>query len=288
LRHLTLNEAPVLRDDAEGIHQMRVALRRLRASISLFKEMLQDPQSEQVKGQLKWLTVQLGPARDMDVFVKEAVAPLQQVPSQKEKLEKLEPILKEKRAAGFEKAKEAIRSDRYRHVVLEAALWLICGQWLQNADPLLQARRERPVREFASEVLTSRTKKILSKIRKLRQLDAQRRHKLRIAIKKLRYATEFFESLYPGRRSAMRRKGFRKILKQLQTALGKLNDITVHEHLGEDVVASVARRDDGKGAQEVAFAMGLVTGQEHAQVEPFLSAAIKAGKKLAQQPDFGK
>src|SRR5882757_6399151 len=107
LRHLILNEDAVRKGDAEGIHQMRVALRRLRASISIFKEILQDPQSERVKAELKWLTEQLGPARDMDVLVKETVVPLREAQPRRKKLATLHTVLEERRSAEFEKAKQA-------------------------------------------------------------------------------------------------------------------------------------------------------------------------------------
>lgn len=60
LRHLTLNEPALAEGAAEGVHQMRVATRRLRAAISLFRGLFADRESEQVKARLRWLTEQLG------------------------------------------------------------------------------------------------------------------------------------------------------------------------------------------------------------------------------------
>ena len=56
LRHIAGNEAAVRRSDSEGVHQMRVGLRRLRAAISLFSNLLGDQETERVKAELKWLT----------------------------------------------------------------------------------------------------------------------------------------------------------------------------------------------------------------------------------------
>src|SRR5262249_10337640 len=58
------------------VHQMRVGLRRLRAAMSLFADVLQDPQSAALKEELKWLTGELGPARELDVLVTRGVAPV--------------------------------------------------------------------------------------------------------------------------------------------------------------------------------------------------------------------
>ena len=73
LRQIAGNEPAVLKDDAEGVHQMRVGLRRLRTAISLFSAILQDRQTEQIKAELKWITGELGPARELDVLVAHVV-----------------------------------------------------------------------------------------------------------------------------------------------------------------------------------------------------------------------
>jgi inorganic triphosphatase YgiF len=286
LRHLMLNEEAVRRGEAEGIHQMRVALRRLRSAISLYKNMLQDPQSEQVKLQLKWLSEQLGPARDMDVFVKETVLPLQQSqpPGRGSKLATLKAVLKARRAAGVEKARLALKGEHYRRILLETLLWLEAGAWKQDRDPQRQVERQRRANAYSSDVLTSRRKKIIRKIRKLDRLDIGQRHKLRIAVKKLRYATEFYQSLFPGKKAAKQCKAFRKSLKRLQRTLGKLNDIAVHERLADEIVPP-----PGTGvARRTAFAMGFVTGQERAWIDPLVATAVKAGRCLKKQPSFWK
>jgi triphosphatase len=78
LQHLAANERGVRAGDAEGIHQMRVGLRRLRAAISIFGDIVRGRDTDALKQELKWLTEELGPARDLDVLAKEAVAPLRE------------------------------------------------------------------------------------------------------------------------------------------------------------------------------------------------------------------
>jgi triphosphatase len=75
--HQLVGNLPAMQGgDPEGLHQMRVALRRLRAAISLFAVMLADPQTQQMKAEFKWLTGELGPARELDVFIKQVVKPV--------------------------------------------------------------------------------------------------------------------------------------------------------------------------------------------------------------------
>src|SRR5262249_3340235 len=54
---------------ATGLETSRVALRRLLAAISLFPDMLTDPQTEDLKSELKWITGKLGPAREFEVLL---------------------------------------------------------------------------------------------------------------------------------------------------------------------------------------------------------------------------
>src|SRR5882757_5299571 len=75
LRHIIANEPALLRNDPEGVHQMRVGLRRLRAAMALFADLLQDAQTAAIKGELKWLTQELAPARELEVLIKRVVAP---------------------------------------------------------------------------------------------------------------------------------------------------------------------------------------------------------------------
>jgi len=105
-------------------------------------------------------------------------------------------------------------------------------------------------------------------------MDDRARHKLRIAVKKLRYATGFFESLFTGH--ARRRTGFAKSLKTLQDALGRLNDIRVHR-----LFARTTLRSNFPKAVKRAYGLGIVTGREDADVQTCLKAARKAGKKFA-------
>jgi CHAD domain-containing protein len=107
-------------------------------------------------------------------------------------------------------------------------------------------------RSFTS---TAIWRKLRKKGNALAQLDARSRHKLRIQTKKLRYAAEFFASLFTSKRAAKRREQFIVALECFQDGLGDLNDIAVHEQrIAEIGIRS--RRSNPKHA----FAAGLLTG----------------------------
>src|SRR5262249_53666616 len=125
--------------------------------------------------------------------------------------------------------------------------------------------------------------KILKKVAKIELLNAERRHKLRIAIKKLRYASEFFSSLFAGRKRDARLKRFSKMLEDLQDALGTLNDIASHKQVARQLIQSTK---PARHQLEKALAMGFIEGQEQIQAARCLKAARKAADRLAEAPLF--
>jgi CHAD domain-containing protein len=97
------------------------------------------------------------------------------------------------------------------------------------------------------------------------------RHKLRIAVKKLRYGRQFFKSLDGGRRKAGRK--IDGALKGLQGALGSLNDMRVHMERARELARA-------NGASRKAFAIGYLAGCEEARARDVLAEALAAGKRL--------
>ena len=279
LHHLAANEPAVRGQDPEGVHQMRVGLRRLRAAIAVFADLLDDDETVRIKAELKWLTGELGPARDLDVYVTGNIKPLQRTLSGKRHLEWLQGDLEESRKGAFDRASRAVASARYRALVLDALAWIEGGEWTTSDDELIKARRRRRARDFAREDMARRLKKVSKRAKRLAKLDARKRHKLRIGIKKLRYAGDFFATLFSGRKSEERLCRFRRGLKRLQDRLGALNDIAVHQRIAGRYVGARSRR-------QRAFAIGLVSGREQSRVEPLREAAADAADRFAQVRPF--
>src|SRR6516164_776552 len=93
LRHIAANEVAVATADSEGIHQMRVGLRRLRAAISLFAPLFGDNQTERLKSELRWLTGKLAAARDLDVYLKSEIQPLRTAAPAKRGMREFEEVI---------------------------------------------------------------------------------------------------------------------------------------------------------------------------------------------------
>ena len=82
-------------------------------------------ETEAAKSELKWLTEQLGPARDFDVLLEQRVNKERRVPPIGGEIDLLESDLQARRNAGLQKAKAAVDNDRYRALGLRTAprLW---------------------------------------------------------------------------------------------------------------------------------------------------------------------
>ena len=271
LQQIIGNEPAVLKDDAEGVHQMRIGLRRLRTAISLFAALLEDPQTEKIKAGLKWFTAELGPARELDVLIARVVKPVRQRRSGWDDIPKLSQQFAGQRTAALAHAREAIASERYRLLKIEIAAWLETGQWAAPQDDLVRDRGELPIEIFAAEQLSLRRRKLRKRAKSFAELDAGRRHKLRIQAKKLRYASDFFGSLFSGKQPDKRRKKFLAALETVQDCLGDLNDIAVHENM-----ISAAGMRQRPTSRKRAFAAGLLTGREDARIDAVMAAAEDA------------
>jgi triphosphatase len=279
LRQVIENEPAIIKGDSEGVHQMRVGLRRLRAAMSLFSTVLTDPQTAVIKTELKWLTGELAPAREIEVLVNRVVKPLQEKGERhRNGVPALLQDLAEKRKAALERVQTAIASARFRALTLEVAAWLETGHWV---NPEEDSRGEIPIQAFAADQLARRWRKVRKKGKALAQLDTRDRHKLRIQVKKLRYAAGFFGKLFRGKRASKRRRKFVAALQRLQDGLGDLNDIMVDENL---ITATGLRHQHSNPNR--AFAAGLLTGREDASLDAAMAAATEGYAKLAEIKPF--
>jgi inorganic triphosphatase YgiF len=276
LRHIAANEPAVRAADPDGVHQMRVGVRRLRAAITVFSELLGCSQTEQIKRDLKWLAGKLAPVRDLDVFLKGKIALFEGSDPSTAGLPELKSELIYRRDMAAESAKAAIATARYRLLILDILEWIEDGKWLKRSHA------QGKVRPFAADLFERRTRKARRKAKRAGEVDAHARHRLRIAIKKLRYALYFFETLYSHDGSAKALSRYKKYLKDLQDNLGALNDIAVHQKLA----ARLAAGSGGPKPELVSFAAGMIAGCERSEIRPILAEVTKTAHRLRRAKRF--
>jgi CHAD domain-containing protein len=255
LAHLTNNEACVLaRSHPEGVHQMRVAVRRLRSRLTLYNGLLPENQTQKLTGELKWLIDALGPARDWDVFVSETMAPALALMPDERDLALLHQRALQRQDRGYRIAQAAIRSRRYARLKSRLNTWTAKRAWRQAINaPAGNGALDVPARVFAARVLEARHGKVLQHGEHIHAMDAKERHRLRIQIKKLRYAVEFFGSLFSD--NAL--KPYLAALRRLQDSLGSMNDLFVARTLTEELCSTTP---GVRKRLRLAYASGLIVG----------------------------
>jgi len=221
IRHFRMNEAIFsTRDDADALHQCRVALRRLRSALTLFKPMLRDERYEALRAEVKWMATTLGVARNIDVFT----ANLKDQPIPR--------TLRSARKDTYAKARAALDSPRWRAFMLEFVEWLAIGRWSTQPDDV--SLLKEPIKHRATCILDRFLKRLKRRGRHLATLDDQARHRVRVEAKKLRYAAEFFAALFSGK-AEKRRKAFGQAIEAMLDSLGELNDLTIASTLRSDL-----------------------------------------------------
>jgi CHAD domain-containing protein len=229
LADLTANHATTCKGDPEALHQMRMALTRLRTAISFFSSMVADPQRKQIKAELKWLHAQLGAVRDLDVAIERLETTGKQRPLDYQDW-------KAKRAQAHQRLERALRSARYRRLIKSASGWIDNGPWSIAKEKRAVSERASPIAIYSAGKLTRWQEKLLKKSRKLRDMSAKKRHRLRLMNKKLCYSTEFFEDLFRNKKLS-RQLAALEYLRRAQKSLGQLND----DVKGQSLAAALQR-----------------------------------------------
>jgi triphosphatase len=267
LRQLSANEAATIQRDPEALHQMRIALRRLRAAISLFSQVVNDDRVEAIKTELKWLGQELAPARDLDSLLIEVIKPLRKQHATAPGFVSVARIFARERLKSYRRAQAAVQSPRFHALIVDSAEWIRSGPWSTSDDPQAIAHRNQPIEILAAEQLSRRRKRIRRRGRDIDSLDPEQLHTFRIQVKKARYATEFFARLYPDKKAAKRHDRFRGTLKQLQDCLGGFNDIVMRRTLCTAILSRPGRNLTDEQNRHRAFAAGLIIGDQQAQIQ---------------------
>lgn len=256
----------------EALHQARIALRRLRSAMSVFRSILRDGAYAGVRAELKWAAGELDLARDLDVFIG-GVEAAPDAPGKTPYLKRLSLS----RGKAYDQGLAALDTPRFAKLLLDAALWVETGEWTRHPEPEQAAAREQPVADFACRVLDDRRRRLKRVGKGLEGQDPEARHQVRIEAKKLRYAAEFLENAFPD--AAKRRRRFIEALKALQDALGALNDIAVGADIAHQSVT-------GSGAMTLAFTAGEIVGGLRAGEERLIARTQAAFEDFRDVPRF--
>ena len=237
-QHL-LESMPVAEDgrDPEGVHQLRVSLRRLRSAFDLMRSVGSLSGVEALRTEATWLTRSLSAARDWDIFRTVTLPTIAKACPSSPGFDALGRAAQRCRSAAYRTVRQVLADRRCARFVIELGGWIEARGWRRGARPEILSDLAEPAIQFAGRLLTERHVKALKRGRHFKSLGADERHRLRLSLKKLRYAVDFLLPMY-GHRKPIRR--FSARLTDLQEELGSYNDVTTTSTLlaGLEVEAS--------------------------------------------------
>jgi len=268
---------PALREssDPEAVHQMRVALRRLRAALGLLKRAVPCLEFETAAARAKTIAATLGEARDWDVFRESLEAGPRGRLNDEPSFYALLDVVELRRAQAHEKARAVVAEKATKQFVDELRRALRRRAWRGNArDDAPRIGDPDSARDFAAKALDRLHRRAVEKCEGLAALAPQQRHQARIALKKARYAAEFFATLFDAR---PRVRTYLRAIGKIQENLGADNDTATATRLLREIEA-----DGGK----TTLAAGFVRGWRAREQEQGAAGAKKSEKIVKRLEPF--
>ena len=261
--------------DPEFVHQMRVALRRLRATFAIFKPVIQSKAMPAMRRGLDALATSLNATRDWDVWMTETLPRLMSEHPATPGLALLRRRAQAHRARYRRETQQRLTSSAYAQLMLTLECWLtgLPQAGLKRAQHKLW---RAPILPFAGAALAALDQKAHRRGENLAQLSIPQRHRLRIAVKKLRYGTAFFAPLFYIEGNTC---DYLTQLGNMQTELGLLNDLAVAEILLAEIAAG---RPTPALVRAVEFARDWLQAQHRAHHR----SLVKRWEKFTQTTPF--
>ena len=266
--------------DPEFVHDFRVALRRSRALLSLFRHAFDERVEVSARQQLKEIAQTTNRLRDLDVWLLEADHYRSMLPEHMHtgfssilanlKLQRKSALASVRRNLGHDKGRDLLNSIR---ASLTAAA---VHDTNSHNDPASDALR--PVEEVAPQIFDKHSKRITRLCNKINsQTTNADIHKIRIQCKKLRYLLELLQPIarYEAWKSAC------KSMKSLQDSLGRFNDLSVRQgFLQKHLLAPSAA---GRLESQALLAAGGLASLIHRQQLEEKATALQALQAFTRQ-----
>jgi triphosphatase len=216
-------------DDIEYVHQARVALRRLRAALRLTRKVCVLP--DDLLDGLRALVTALGPARDWDVLCGETLPAIEPHYLDADEWQRGMQALQARRREVQAAMRTALNEAHPGAWLLAMQRWLLQHGWRlsPSGGDVAEAQRAvqlSPLDRWARRALRKGQRPIVRGARDFGKLQPPQRHALRIAIKRQRYAAEFFQTLFGGHHRR-RQARYLDVLRDAQDSLGRANDARI-------------------------------------------------------------
>nr|WP_249809819.1 CYTH and CHAD domain-containing protein [Bradyrhizobium sp. 139] len=221
-----LQSLPAAEDgrNPEGVHQLRVSLRRLRSALDLMRSVGALSNLDALRSEARWLAQDLSAARDWDVFQRETLPTIAKACPSVAGFDALGRAAAERWSDAYRKAHHALADRRCAVFLIGLGNWIETRGWRNDVAAEDLGQLAEPAVNFAQRILSEQYAKVLKRGRRFKSLSAEELHQVRLATKRLRYLSEFLLPLFADRKSA---KKFSRRLARLQEELGAFNDMAV-------------------------------------------------------------
>ncbi len=223
-------------DDAEYLHQLRVALRRLRVALRMAAKACPDAELSALGDEIAALGSGLGRLREWDVFIADAVQPMRARMLGHAGMQALLDACEAQRAASYAALRSEEEARGLQRLLLRFAIWMNGSYWQRDELQTVAGG-------FAARRLSKLSRGFARSAQELNTADAAQLHALRILAKKLRYSAEFFSGFYGGKQA----RSFLSALSEVQDVLGRINDVAVAQRLLDGLAAHVEALDLARG-----------------------------------------
>jgi len=268
LDDLLVNQPSVLRgEEAEGIHQMRVGIRRLRSLLVLFEPFLEPHATARFADELRRLGRVLGSARDWDVFLGESLPAAIETAADLKTIEPLRAAADQRRHAAHQDAKKAIQEPSFTRFVLAFRAWSHSAEASMPDHVAGHA-----LKDLAPTMLDRLARKVSKRLAVSDPDEPATLHEVRKSAKKLRYALDYFDGLYSGNSER-----YYERCSVLLKRLGAFNDLVTLQRLADELTA---------GRLDLAPALGLLENRSQALVARALKRIDRPLARMTREKPF--
>ncbi|WP_061019909.1 CYTH and CHAD domain-containing protein [Bradyrhizobium sp. CCH5-F6] len=221
-----LQSLPAAEDgrNPEGVHQLRVALRRIRSALGLMRSVGALSNLDALRSEARWLAQDLSAARDWDVFQLETLPAIAKACPSVAGFDALGRAAAERQSDAYRRAHHALDDRRCAMFLIGLGNWIETRGWRNDVAAEDLGRLAEPAVNFARRILSEQYARVLKRGRRFKSLTMEELHRVRLATKRLRYLSEFLLPLFADRKSARK---FARRLAGLQEELGAFNDMAV-------------------------------------------------------------
>lgn len=230
-------------NDREGVHQVRVRIRKFRALLAFFRPLFEEEKYQKQQQVLKKLGQQFGEVRQLDVLIEEVEIIEKDNVIAMSEFKQIKLYLAQKREKAYEILINELKTDQFAQELLDIWIWKLNQPWDQKSSVL-----DMSLALYTKKQMAIWIKKINKEINHLDIRQQQEIHKVRIKSKKLRYVIEQLSTIL-DRKTRRSIKQFEKI----QDDLGYVHDVFANKRLLEQLILA-------SDNQQLYYEAGMIVG----------------------------